>query len=442
MSTPPFHPDDPRLTAYALGEGDEGERQAVETFLSESAEGRAEVEQTQAIARVLTAEYSREHGLYLESHPTGALPRKVVAFSSAQNRSWRHVTVPLLKIAAVLALGASLVYLTLRGTHRADIMTMASAPPVELPHTATPGLVSADKDTAVATRDEENSDSGPLAGSGHPDSAATASTVPTGSSADASLAMEPAAPSDKISETEAGGRAADAFSRTEAAPPPFARAAPQSAPGAASPAALAKPSSPEERIARSVVRIRTAAGVFFGGVLVSTDGLILAASPLPESALQSPCTVFLADQRERPTVGKSARTRSGWYRLQIDANALPAATLAREFPAKGAPLTTASVEPRTGKMTVLHVSAGGADSSRRASSLKLERSPQTASNVSFAFNAAGELLVIDQAAEQPYAAEQAKARVDSVDTKKWLARPFTDAERAELQQAATRNGSE
>ncbi len=53
MSTQPFSPDDPQLTAYALGELDEAERAAVEARLRDDPAARAAVEAIRATARQL-----------------------------------------------------------------------------------------------------------------------------------------------------------------------------------------------------------------------------------------------------------------------------------------------------------------------------------------------------------------------------------------------------
>ena len=64
----PFDPDDPRLTAYALGELDDAERVEFEAFIAESAEARRFIEETRATARLLAERLGRERspGLSLE----------------------------------------------------------------------------------------------------------------------------------------------------------------------------------------------------------------------------------------------------------------------------------------------------------------------------------------------------------------------------------------
>jgi len=55
-----FDPDDPKWTAYALGELDEAERQAVEAQLKESEEARRAVEEIRQTAAVVTEELQKE----------------------------------------------------------------------------------------------------------------------------------------------------------------------------------------------------------------------------------------------------------------------------------------------------------------------------------------------------------------------------------------------
>jgi len=60
MSTQPFSPDDPQLTAYALGELDPAERAAVEARLRDDAAARAAVEAIRATAQQLEAALAAE----------------------------------------------------------------------------------------------------------------------------------------------------------------------------------------------------------------------------------------------------------------------------------------------------------------------------------------------------------------------------------------------
>jgi anti-sigma factor RsiW len=53
MSTPRINPNDPKWTAYVLGELDEGDRASVERLLETSAEARALVTELKAAASAL-----------------------------------------------------------------------------------------------------------------------------------------------------------------------------------------------------------------------------------------------------------------------------------------------------------------------------------------------------------------------------------------------------
>ncbi len=56
----PFDPEDPRLTAYALGELDEADRSAVEAILADSPEARQALEEIQATSRLLVDQLGAE----------------------------------------------------------------------------------------------------------------------------------------------------------------------------------------------------------------------------------------------------------------------------------------------------------------------------------------------------------------------------------------------
>ena len=56
----PFDPNDPRLTAYALGELDDAERVEFESSIAESDEARRFIEETRATARLLAEHLGRE----------------------------------------------------------------------------------------------------------------------------------------------------------------------------------------------------------------------------------------------------------------------------------------------------------------------------------------------------------------------------------------------
>ena len=98
MSTPDdshFDPDDPRLTAYALGElPDPADRAHVEALLAASPEARAELADIRSLTATLTAEYEQDR---LATPP----PANVVRLPEPR-RAWVR---PMLAMAAMLLLG-------------------------------------------------------------------------------------------------------------------------------------------------------------------------------------------------------------------------------------------------------------------------------------------------------------------------------------------------
>ena len=58
----PIDPEDPRLTAYALGELEENERVDLEQLLSDSDEGRRVVDEVRETARLLSITFAEEVG--------------------------------------------------------------------------------------------------------------------------------------------------------------------------------------------------------------------------------------------------------------------------------------------------------------------------------------------------------------------------------------------
>ncbi len=111
MSTPDdlhFDPDDPRLTAYALGElPDAADRARVEALLAASSEARAELADIRSLTAALTAEYEQDR-LAADTAPT-PMPANVIRLPD-QRRAWLR---PLLAVAAVLLLAGFLTVLML-----------------------------------------------------------------------------------------------------------------------------------------------------------------------------------------------------------------------------------------------------------------------------------------------------------------------------------------
>ncbi len=90
----PLHPDDPRLTAYALGELNADDRLLVEQWLAENPAARTDIEQVQALAVTLTAQ------LHTEPVPSlsGVRPDCVALTQPATpatrtHRAWRRAAI-------------------------------------------------------------------------------------------------------------------------------------------------------------------------------------------------------------------------------------------------------------------------------------------------------------------------------------------------------------
>ena len=126
-----FDPDDPRLTAHALGElSDRAGRAHVEALLAASPEARAELADIRALTDTLTAEYEQER-LTVDFVGTSA-PANIVRLPE-QRRAWLR---PLLATAAglfLVAFGFSLlpVYqsVQVKGRHAAAVTTNTDGPP-------------------------------------------------------------------------------------------------------------------------------------------------------------------------------------------------------------------------------------------------------------------------------------------------------------------------
>jgi len=118
MSTQPFSPDDPQLTAYALGELEAAERAAVEARLRDDPAARAAVEAIRATARQLETALAAEP--LPEVAPVRVAPRR---------RLGRILRLPQFYYAtATLAAACLVVLVAVRGP---EANRLAVAPPVE-----------------------------------------------------------------------------------------------------------------------------------------------------------------------------------------------------------------------------------------------------------------------------------------------------------------------
>lgn len=97
-----MNPDDPKITAYALDELDEIERQMIAHELRTSPEARREIQETQIMARLLRTEFAAE----LEHRADAATKPLSANLSDIRDDPWFWTRARPLAIAAVLALFA------------------------------------------------------------------------------------------------------------------------------------------------------------------------------------------------------------------------------------------------------------------------------------------------------------------------------------------------
>ena len=110
-----FDVDDPRFTAYALGELDEAERPEIERILADHPEIAREVEQVRLTARWLTErlqDEQRRETAALAAAPVAATPslNLVGAEPTRKPRPWRR-SLPLELAVACLFVGATAAFL-------------------------------------------------------------------------------------------------------------------------------------------------------------------------------------------------------------------------------------------------------------------------------------------------------------------------------------------
>ncbi len=84
----PYDPNDPRLTAFALGELEDHERPAVEAQLEACAESRTAVEEIRAAARLLEDELRREASPGLAPEQRSAIEGRLAHPSRPAARAW------------------------------------------------------------------------------------------------------------------------------------------------------------------------------------------------------------------------------------------------------------------------------------------------------------------------------------------------------------------
>ena len=130
MSTDPhqFDPDDPRLTAYALGElTDPADRARMEQLLAASPQARAELADIRSLTAALTAEYEQERAA------AAAPPANVVAVPRSRWRTaspWLGVAALLLVLGLAVGLVRPVYHLEQSRSPRAAVEIAQTHPPV------------------------------------------------------------------------------------------------------------------------------------------------------------------------------------------------------------------------------------------------------------------------------------------------------------------------
>src|SRR5262249_29699382 len=140
-----FDPNDPRLTAYVLGELDPSERPEIEAMLEASAEGRQTVEEIRQTIGWLTEQMRDEQAAPAirpdSNHKPGAATS---ARGRGPPRPWwrRAASRRAAAAAALLLMGATVSLMSIQSAPRAQYANMAQAPQtlpgVKPPATAAP----------------------------------------------------------------------------------------------------------------------------------------------------------------------------------------------------------------------------------------------------------------------------------------------------------------
>jgi Ca-activated chloride channel homolog len=121
-----YDPNDPRLTAFALGELEENERSAVEAQLATCAESRAAVEEIRAAARLLEDELRQETSPGLAPEQRSAIEGSLTQPRRPVGRVWIQLA---LAASVVLCVGLAVRQSWPKSKHRGRAMELAHAAP-------------------------------------------------------------------------------------------------------------------------------------------------------------------------------------------------------------------------------------------------------------------------------------------------------------------------
>ena len=134
-----FDPDDPRLTAYALGELEPADHAEIEGLLSESDEALRHVEEIRQTARWLSDEFRKEREALpdpVAGQPPAHRRRHQEAAPRARRPSWWRRHYRLLATAATVVLGGTIGLATWTALERGRVRTMPVLAGDYAPHAA------------------------------------------------------------------------------------------------------------------------------------------------------------------------------------------------------------------------------------------------------------------------------------------------------------------
>ncbi|MDB5351904.1 MAG: uncharacterized protein JWN86_3151 [Planctomycetota bacterium] len=136
----PFDPEDPRLTAYALGELEDGEVEEMEILLSGSPEGRRFIEEVRDTARLLSDTLAGEHAPGLSPKHLKAIDFELapaaLGMTSRPSQDWQHWAGYGIAASMLLGFGLSAAWMVMGGKNRParlDGLAMATSPTSSLP---------------------------------------------------------------------------------------------------------------------------------------------------------------------------------------------------------------------------------------------------------------------------------------------------------------------
>ena len=391
MSHSDIDPDDPRLTAYALGELEAAEREAVERLMATSPAIRAEIEQTRLLAHALTAEYDREREDYALDYASENQPANLIPFPTAAQRRRTRRSRTLLQVAATLMVLAGLaVWGTNRSLHPLPAKTVAmqtdsTARPVPLAVATPEELQTLDMVAPAPTpRNETAATEPPLAlekslaraeFSGDLDKQnkdaldrreipmpAAPAAAPQASAPLLAL-RAPARRASETPESASGGAAvAGAVSKASRSASQRSLTLPSTVDGKTpdevsagtvstlSDALTRNDTEGERRLTASLVRVRGRDGKTTAGVVIAPNGLVLETALVAPSEELGSLNVTSGEGAVYEVLSSHPVPGSDLVVLKINASGLTAVALTGAVPSENDPVILAHIEKDTGKV--------------------------------------------------------------------------------------------